>query len=99
MSPATIIREAQADGVRLTLSPSGTIMVAGDKAVLGRWLPVLRERKAEIIAALSAMIRKRDTGSLATAIFAIPATAAVTSSLSPGLWSKARDNLPPTEKF
>jgi hypothetical protein len=52
MNPATIIREAQADGVRLALSPAGTIKVTGNKAALERWLPVIRERKAEIIAAL-----------------------------------------------
>jgi hypothetical protein len=54
MNPATIIREAQADGVRLALSPAGTIKVAGGRAALARWLPVIRERKAEIIAALEA---------------------------------------------
>jgi hypothetical protein len=54
MTPATIIREAQADGVRLALSPAGTIKATGDKVVLGRWLPVIRQRKAEIVAALKA---------------------------------------------
>jgi hypothetical protein len=38
MNPATIIREAQADGVRLALSPAGTIKVAGDGAAVSRWL-------------------------------------------------------------
>lgn len=52
MIPATIIREAQADGVRLALSPSGTIKATGDGAAVNRWLAVIRERKAEIIDAL-----------------------------------------------
>ncbi len=38
MNPATIIREAQAGGVKLALSPAGTIKASGDKAVLERWL-------------------------------------------------------------
>jgi hypothetical protein len=49
MNPATIIREAQAGGVKLALSPAGTIKASGDRAALERWLPVIRERKAEII--------------------------------------------------
>jgi hypothetical protein len=49
MTPATIIREAQADGVRLALSPAGTIKVTGDGAAVNRWLATIRERKAEII--------------------------------------------------
>ena len=52
MTPATIIREAQADGVRLALSPTGTIKVTGNGAAVNRWLAVIRERKAEIIDAL-----------------------------------------------
>ena len=52
MTPATIIREAQAEGVRLALSPSGTIKATGDGAAVNRWLAVIRERKAEIIDAL-----------------------------------------------
>ncbi len=49
MTPATIIREAQAAGVRLSLSNTGTIKAAGNVAVVNRWLPAIRERKAEII--------------------------------------------------
>jgi hypothetical protein len=52
MSPATIIREARADGVRLALSPAGTIKATGDGAAVNRWLSVLREHKAEIVQAL-----------------------------------------------
>ncbi|MDI6745973.1 MAG: hypothetical protein QMD17_02400 [Rhodocyclaceae bacterium] len=52
MTPATIIREAQAEGVRLALSPTGTIKATGDGAAVNRWLAVIREHKAEIIGAL-----------------------------------------------
>jgi len=49
MTPATIIREAQAEGVRLALSPTGTIKATGDGAAVNRWLAVIREHKEEII--------------------------------------------------
>lgn len=49
MTPATIIREAQADGVRLALSPTGTIKATGDGAAVNRWVAVIREHKAGII--------------------------------------------------
>lgn len=54
MTPATIIREAQADGVKLALSTSGTVKVSGDGAAVNRWLAVIRERKPEIINVLEA---------------------------------------------
>jgi hypothetical protein len=54
MTPATIIREAQSDGVSLTLSPAGTIKATGDGAAANRWLPLIREHKAEIIGLLTA---------------------------------------------
>lgn len=52
MTPATIIREAQLEGVRLALSPTGNIKTTGDGAAVSRWLAVIREHKAEIIDAL-----------------------------------------------
>ena len=52
MTPASIIQEAQADGVGLILSPAGTIKATGDGAAVNRWLAVIRERKVEIIEAL-----------------------------------------------
>jgi len=53
MTPAAIIQEAAADGVRLALSPAGTIKAAGDAAAVHRWLPVIREFKPGILAALA----------------------------------------------
>jgi hypothetical protein len=51
MTPEAIVTELRAAGVRLTIE-DGKIKATGDKAALARWLPVMRERKAEIIAAL-----------------------------------------------
>ncbi len=52
MTPAAIIERAAADGVRLALSPVGTIKASGDLAAVNRWLPTLREQKPGIVAAL-----------------------------------------------
>jgi hypothetical protein len=52
MTPATIIREAQSDGVKLALSATGTIKASGDGAAVSRWLPAIREQKAGIVEAL-----------------------------------------------
>ena len=53
MSPATIIRRAQADGVSLILSSAGNIKAIGDGSAVDRWLPVIREHKAKIIDVLA----------------------------------------------
>lgn len=52
MTPAAIIDRAQADGVRLSLSPAGTIKATGDGAAVNHWLAVIREHKAAIVEAL-----------------------------------------------
>ena len=52
MNPAAIIREANADGVNLALSPSGTIKAKGDASAVNRWLPILKAYKPGILAAL-----------------------------------------------
>ena len=52
MTPATIIKEVMADGVRLALTPTGTIKATGDQEVLDRWLPLIRENKPAIVAVL-----------------------------------------------
>ena len=54
MTPATIIQKAQADGVLLALSPAGTIKAAGNGEAVNRWLPVIREHKAELLDMLRA---------------------------------------------
>ena len=49
MSPASIICQAQADGVRLALTAAGSIKASGDGAAIERWLAVLRSSKAELV--------------------------------------------------
>ena len=53
MTPALIIEQITADGVRLALSASGGIKASGDQGAVNRWLPIIRENKAYIVAALS----------------------------------------------
>jgi hypothetical protein len=53
MTPAAIIEQAAAEGVSLTLSPSGTIKATGDQSAISRWLPIIKESKPAIIAMLS----------------------------------------------
>jgi hypothetical protein len=53
MSPSAIIEATRADGVILALSSLGEIEVTGKDAALDRWLPRIREKKLEIIAALT----------------------------------------------
>ena len=52
MTPLAIIRQAQADGVKLALSPVGTIKAIGRGEAVNRWLPVICERKSEVLAEL-----------------------------------------------
>jgi len=51
MTPKAIVTELRAAGVRLTIE-DGKVRATGNKAALERWMPVIRERKAEIIEAL-----------------------------------------------
>ena len=52
MTPEAIIQGVERDGVRLALSPTGTIKARGDEAAVSRWLPIIREQKRGIVAAL-----------------------------------------------
>ncbi len=54
MTPATIIKQARADGVTLALSPTGSIKAVGHGEAVNRWLPVIREYKAELVNELRA---------------------------------------------
>ena len=47
-----MIQYAAEDGVSLALSPAGTLKAAGDGAMVSRWLPLIREQKPGIVAAL-----------------------------------------------
>jgi hypothetical protein len=52
MTALAIIKQAAADGVRLVLSLSGELKAAGNDAAVNRWLPIIRECKPAIVAAL-----------------------------------------------
>jgi hypothetical protein len=64
MTPAAIIREAAADGVSLALSSAGTIKAVGDQAAVNRWLPILREHKPGVMAALAGPAVEPDPATL-----------------------------------
>ncbi|MFN7537356.1 MAG: hypothetical protein ACK5QN_06650 [Burkholderiales bacterium] len=53
MTPANIIREAEADGVTVWLCPDGTIKASGRIVAVNRWLTEIRANKAAIIQALT----------------------------------------------
>ena len=52
MTPARIIQQAAVEGVRLAVTPAGTIKATGNQGTVNRWLPLIREHKPEIIEAL-----------------------------------------------
>ena len=56
MSAATLIHEAEKDGLRFALTPSRTIKLTGPKDAAEKWAPRLRERKAEIVESLAASL-------------------------------------------
>jgi hypothetical protein len=53
MSAVVLIQAASSDGLRLSLTPAGTIKAIGPRNALARWTPTLREHKAELIEELS----------------------------------------------
>lgn len=56
MNPACILRDAEADGVRVHLVDD-TPRASGNPEALRRWLPVLRQHKAEVVAELESRAR------------------------------------------
>jgi len=52
MTPAAILRETEADGVTLALSPTGTIRATGDGEMVNRWLATVRAHKAALVEVL-----------------------------------------------
>ena len=52
MTPAAIIKAAAAEGVTLALTPAATIKASGDGTAVNRWLPIIREHKPGVVAAL-----------------------------------------------
>jgi len=60
MTPATIIQGAQADGVILALSPTGSIMAIGSNEAVCRWLPIIREHKPHLLEELRKSPEERE---------------------------------------
>ncbi len=52
MIPQTLIQEAARDGLTLAPTDKGTLRVHGPRAAIAKWAPILKERKAEVFAAL-----------------------------------------------
>ena len=52
MNPSTVIQMAAAAGVTMAISPPGNLKVVGDEDAVEKWLPVIRENKPGIVAAL-----------------------------------------------
>jgi hypothetical protein len=53
MTAVEIMQAAKRDGLIITLSPGGSIKATGEQSAVNRWLPLLKEHKAEIITMLS----------------------------------------------
>jgi hypothetical protein len=54
MTPSTILRLAEKDGVSLELTSAGALKVAGGRAAVSRWLPTIRTHKPDLLAVLAA---------------------------------------------
>ena len=105
MNAAAVIHSATAAGLNLKLSNSGNIAVAGDDAVIRRWVAAIREHKPEILILLkepnSETSKKPD---ISEVLQSPEATAAMDQSCldcfhftRPGLsagYCKGRDDLP-----
>jgi hypothetical protein len=59
MTPVEIIEQATVDGVNLVLTTTGTIKVTGEQLAVDRWLPTLRQNKADILAELQREVMRR----------------------------------------
>lgn len=60
MTPLEIITQAEEEGVQLSLSDAGKLRTAGIRVSVEKWLPVIREHKAEIIEHLKAQLPRED---------------------------------------
>jgi hypothetical protein len=54
MTPALIVEQVAAEGIRLTLGTDGKIKASGDQVAVTRWLPIIRAQKPGIVAVLQA---------------------------------------------
>ena len=49
-----LLEQIEADGIRLTVTESGEVRIAGKRSLVERWAPTLRDRKPDLMAALLA---------------------------------------------
>ncbi len=49
-----LLEQIEADGIRLTITESGEVRIAGKRSLVERWAPTLRDRKPDLMAALQA---------------------------------------------
>ncbi|MFA7271035.1 MAG: hypothetical protein WC073_16995 [Sterolibacterium sp.] len=54
MTPAELIDQAKADGVTMTLTPSGRLRLNGNQEAIWRWLGAINQYQGALIAVLSA---------------------------------------------
>ena len=60
MNASTVIRAAELEGLRFEISPIGTPKTAGNNEAIQKWLPTIREYKAEILEALRQTLNSID---------------------------------------
>lgn len=48
-----LVDQLAADGVHVTLAPDGTLRTRGDRETVARWLPVMKQHRAELAAAIT----------------------------------------------
>ena len=53
MTINVLVKQIQADGIRLSKTERGTIKVAGKSENISRWIPAIKEHKPEILDELS----------------------------------------------
>jgi hypothetical protein len=54
MNTQTLIREAQTEGVAITISPEGGIILSGKRADREKWASILKPHRDEVIRLLTA---------------------------------------------
>lgn len=54
MNAAATLRQAQADGLTISLTGRGTVKLKGPQSAIDRWTPAIRECKAGLLALLQA---------------------------------------------
>lgn len=53
MTPIEVLQHALADGVSVSLNGADQVKITGDEDIVNKWLPAIRDNKADIMAAIS----------------------------------------------